>query len=398
MKAPIKIDPILLPKSDIDNSRWAVVACDQFTSNKQYWADLKSFIDDCPSALNLIFPEVYLSDNNGARIKDISQSMKKYIDDGIFTEFNGIIKTRRKTESGVREGLMITVDLDAYSFKAEDKALIRATEGTILSRIPPRVEIREGCSLELPHIMLLIDDKENSVIAKAKTSTVLYDFALNMGGGHLTGEAVSNPNEVLGAFENLLTESGKKYDSPILFAVGDGNHSLATAKACWEKEKSLPSPDLQKRYALCEVVNIYDNALNFEPIHRVVINVDNKKFKSFLTDKLSKFRGKGVIYVSGKKEEINLPMGTIESISVVEDIINDYIQLNGGKVDYIHGMEELKNVSREFSAVAIALPTMKKEELFVYITSVGLLPRKSFSMGEAEQKRYYYEVRKIKTI
>ena len=392
MNKILDFNNILLPNKNIDLYKWAVIACDQFTSTPKYWQKVEELIAGAYSTGHITFPEIYLSADNEKRIESINREMRRYLDDGIFTEYkNCAVVTRRETKyNKQRLGLVLSVDLEQYSWVEADKALIRASEGTILSRIPPRVKIRENAPVELPHIMLLIDDRERTVIEplyeKIKAAAPLYDFDLNMDGGHITGWKTTETAAIETAVQALLKPETlfKKYgsDDRLLFAVGDGNHSLATAKAVWQNLKQTLSEAQRKthpaRYALAEVVNIYDEGLKFEPIHRVVFDIDKVKFTK------------------------NLPQITADavgSIARIQAYIDAYIAENGGEADYIHGGDEVANIVKENGkrgAAGIIMPRMKKEEFFNYIINKGTLPRKTFSMGEGIEKRYYLEARKIK--
>lgn len=400
MKLPICDGEILTPKNGIDLKKWAVIACDQFTSKPQYWEELQKYIGKEYSALNLIFPEVYLSKDNQPRIKQIVKNMLDYSCADIFRATNGYILVKRRTAKTERLGLMMIVDLEQYSFKNE-KSLIRATEGTVIERIPPRVEIRKNCLYELPHIMLLIDDEKRTVIEplKYEKSDVLYDTELNMGGGHITGYQIEQIKKVNDSLQTLLDSSIEKYGEALLFAVGDGNHSLATAKVCWENiKKETNVTDGIARYALVEVMNIYDEGLKFEPIHRVIFNVDKDDFEKKLKLATACFPSESVLFSGKNCEKFNLPAGAICGVAFIQKFIDEYISEFGGSVDYIHGEDELKKICAESDAVGIVLKAMDKNELFEYIVKNGVLPRKTFSMGDAEEKRYYFETRRIKSI
>jgi hypothetical protein len=392
MKLPVKFDEVLLPKEGTDLKKWSVVACDQYTSQPEYWEELASYINEEKSTLSLIFPEVYLGKKPKARIKKIVESMKSYIEEDIFRSVdNGLILVERTTPTGTkRYGLTMLVDLQQYSYNPKDKALIRATEGTVVERIPPRVAIRKDCPLELPHIILLIDDEKKKVIEPLlkKEHKKLYDTELNMNGGHITGYHIENETSVKRALKGLLEKSIEKYGEPLLFAVGDGNHSLATAKACYRKSRA------KSRYALVEVENIYDDGIVFEPIHRVVDIKNNADFVNEL-----KYIGGNTpakVFVGDKEEKIYLPDNAIEAVDRVQKLIDKYLAENGGKVDYIHGENDLKVICERTGSVGIVLAAMDKSTLFDYIVKNGVLPRKTFSMGEANEKRYYMECRKIK--
>lgn len=394
MKLPIKFDEVLLPREGIDMEKWCVVACDQFTSQPEYWEKLKKHVGENPSALNLIYPECYLNDKPQERIAGIIDNMNDYLNRDIFRVVDdGLILVERTTSHGnTRYGLMMIVDLTQYSFNPKDKALIRATEGTVIERIPPRVKIRENCPLELPHILLLIDDEKRSVIEPhigAKTSELLYDTELNMDGGHIKGYHVKDRKGVEEALKQLLKDSTEKYGEPFLFAVGDGNHSLATAKACYKPENP------RSQYALVEVENIYDEGILFEPIHRVVFPKDVNDFvEKFNKEICGSVESK--MFVGKEERKIMLPENSIEGVDKVQKFIDAYLKANGGELDYIHGENDLKGICASKGGVGIVLKPMAKNTLFSYVVENGVLPRKTFSMGEADEKRYYVESRRIK--
>ncbi|MDE6691391.1 MAG: DUF1015 domain-containing protein, partial [Clostridia bacterium] len=300
----------------------------------------------------------------------------------------------RTTQSGTRTGIVIAIDLEDYDFKKGSKALIRSTEATILERIPPRVKIRENAPLELPHVMLLYNDPENSVLNTAKRGEVLYDFDMNMGGGHVKGTYISNAEEVKNAFYALAESNNYGNGEKLLFAVGDGNHSLATAKTCWENIKKSLSPEEAEshpaRFALVEAVNIFDSALTFEPIHRLIKTDKPEKF-------VQKFKPNGgkkaYIAVNGVATEIPFSDDIPAGIRQLDADITDFIAENGGEVDYIHGEEELKSFSAQ--GVGVILPAIEKSDFFRLIVTGGNLPRKTFSMGEGNEKRYYIEAKLI---
>ncbi|MBQ4049684.1 MAG: DUF1015 domain-containing protein [Clostridia bacterium] len=393
MKLPVNFDEILLPKENLDMSKWGVVACDQFTSQPEYWEDLADKIGDAPSTLNLIYPECYLTDNTEKRIAKIIDNMNDYLDKDLFrTIDNGLILIERKTPMGnVRYGLTMIVDLTQYSFDPKDKALIRATEGTVVERIPPRVAIRKNCPLELPHILLLIDDDERSVIEPLKNMDleVVYDTDLMGDGGHVKGYHVKDTAFVEKALTKLLEKSTAKYGEPLLFAVGDGNHSLATAQACYNPENP------KSKYALVEVENVYDEGILFEPIHRVVYPKDKAHFLAALKKEVNG-PVSTKLFVDASEEVLTLPASAIEGVDVVQKFLDKYLKEFGGELDYIHGEEDLRKICAETNGVGIILKGMDKGELFDYVVKNGVLPRKTFSMGEACEKRYYIEARKIK--
>ena len=407
----VKIPKILLPKKDIDKSKWSVIACDQFTSQADYWEAVEEYVGASQSTLRLIYPEVYLErDDKQARIEAINANMSKYLKKGLFDEFEGFILVDRTMNDGRhRLGLMIYVDLEDYEYTEKNDALIKATEKTVVDRLPPRIEIRKGACLELPHIMMLMDDRSQKIIEKLYESRDFlekaYDFELNMNGGRVQGYKVTNCAQILEEIEGLLKEDVlvEKYGSskPILFAVGDGNHSLATAKECWKNiKKTLTPAQRQKhpaRYALCELVNIHDKSLDFEPIHRVVFGVD-KDFINFMHDRLLELDGKEQVKVVFEDTIYYWSVcdNPSDAIADIQSLMDEYALTHPEMViDYIHGDEHLLKVGADGHGVAVFMPKLQKDALFDYVVRRGALPRKSFSMGHAEDKRYYLECRKI---
>lgn len=377
---------------------WAVNACDQFTSDHGYWHTLEKLVGNAPSTLNLIYPEIYLKDQPEKRIARINANMHEYLGGGIFkTVEGGFILVERTTESGTRTGIVLAIDLDDYDFAVGSKALIRSTEATILERIPPRVKIRQNAPIELPHIMLLYDDRENAVLNKVCRGDVLYDFKLNMNGGKVKGTYIKNAEEVEKAFYAVAENNDYGNGEKLLFAVGDGNHSLATAKTCWEKiKKNLSEKERENhpaRYALVEAVNIYDPALRFEPIHRLVKTQNAEKFVKELA---LGGEGRAHVVINGDKKEISFPEDVPAGIRKLDAYISEFIEEVGGEVDYIHGDEELSKLSE--LGVGICLPSIDKGDFFRLIVTGGNLPRKTFSMGEGNEKRYYIEAKAIAKI
>lgn len=386
----ISVPQILLP-CGADMYSWAVNACDQFTSDLSYWQEVGRIAQGKPSAYHIIFPEIYLKDNPEARIAAINSQMYRYLESGIFSEYNGFVLVERTTESGTRTGIVLAIDLEQYSFRQEDNALIRSTEATVLDRLPPRVHIRSDAPLELPHIMLLYDDKSRSVLNSVRRGEELYNFDLNMSGGHVKGTLVSDPQTVIDAFYSLAEGMSDK----MLFAVGDGNHSLAAAKLCWENIKNQLSPEQTKthsaRYALCEAVNIYDPALAFRPIHRFIKTDNPHEFVSGWNIGGEK---SAEVVVNGIKTAVSFPSDIPCGIRLVDEYISDFIKKYGGTVDYIHGDEELTELTA--GGAGVLLPSVEKDDFFRLIKTGGNLPKKTFSMGEGNEKRYYIEAKRIK--
>lgn len=403
----LRTPDILLPKENFDHTKWAVVACDQFTSQIDYWQKLDRECGDI-STYRIIFPEVYLGKNETERINNINNKMQEYLDKKIFREIaDSYILVERSTSYGhTRLGLVISVDVEQYDYKPLSNAMIKATERTVEERIPVRVRIRENAPLETPHIMLLMDDVKREIIEPLYKNRdkleLLYDFELNMNGGHLKGYKVADTEWINNKIMNLIDKDVllEKYgvsDNPFLFAVGDGNHSLATAKACWDKIKDSvkDKENHPARYAMCELVNLYDDDLIFEPIHRVIFN-GGKEFVREIKA-VSQGPSKAHIVSNGIKEEINIPDSAPEAIAKIQDFLDDYLKKHKeAGIDYIHGEEYTLEVAKEHNGVAILMPTIEKSELFKYVLLKGVLCRKAFSMGEAEEKRYYMECKKIK--
>lgn len=408
MKDIVKIPRVLLPKEGVDMKKWAVIACDQFTSQGQYWQQLKEYCGEI-SALNIIFPEYYLERGNmEERIAKINSYMNRYLSEGVFREVEGVILTERVTSYGhKRTGLILALDLEEYDFLPGTTPMIRATEATVKERLPVRLKIRENAPLELPHVLILIDDEDRTVIeplvADAEKGQPLYDIDLNMNGGHIKGYLLQHPEKALAAINNLSSEKrmlsryGEK--TPFLFAVGDGNHSVATAKLLWERIKPTLSEEERKnhpaRYVLAEVVNLYEEDLLFEAIHRVVFGVG----EPFIEEMRAALSGEGHITLlyRDKMYGVSVPKVAAEAVKAVQDFLDAYIAAHEGvSVDYIHGDANLSEVAAAQDGVAIFMPVMEKKDLFPYVVRHGSLPRKTFSMGEAEEKRYYLECRAIK--
>lgn len=436
----LSIPDILLPKKDIDLGKWAVIACDQFTSEPEYWQKVGDIVGGAPSTLNLIYPEVYLGEKDSdSRISRIRYHMNLYLQEGLLEEKQGFIYVERQVGHKVRKGLMVCLDLDRYDFQKGSSSLIRATEGTIIERLPPRIKIREGAPLEIPHIMVLIDDADNRVIGpltgKKEGLERIYDFELMMNSGHLAGYRVGDPAieeeiiqnlHVLAAPEVFEKKYGLSPQTPVLlFAMGDGNHSLATAKSIWEKTgENAPNKeaimDSPLRYALVELVNLHDEALNFEPIHRVLFGLSDGK--EVAEEMMSFYQGRSRFFSLSSEEEMmvavdsqgggphkigmimssgfgvlevsdpdaNLPVGTLQNF------LDIFMEGGGAKeIDYIHGTDTLIQLGKKEGSLGLYLPAMNKHDLFKTVILDGATPRKTFSMGEAWEKRFYMEARKL---
>lgn len=398
-KYPLMPADILLPKKDFE--RWAVIACDQFTSEQKYWDKTAETVGDAPSTLKITLPEIYLDDNIDKRISEINRTMTEYLEGDVFdVNKDSMIYVERESSNGkTRRGIVGVIDLEDYDYNKGSRSLIRATEQTVLERIPPRVKIRRDAAIELPHVMLLVDDPNMTVIAplaEAKSDLkTAYDFDLMQGGGHISGYFIdkARQEEIGEALNALIADKEDK----LIFAVGDGNHSLATAKECYNLTKSPNA-----RYALVEIVNIHDESIEFEPIYRVLFNVDNEKMLKALKDAMGEeYFGEDaqvIEYVSnsvnGKlsvKPTSKLPVGTLQTF------LDKYLAENKEvKIDYIHGEDVVRELCKQDNTFGFIFEGMKKSDLFDAIKQDGSLPRKTFSMGNACDKRYYIECRKIK--
>lgn len=419
MNIPFKSANILLPKN-VDMTKWSVVACDQYTSEPEYWKEVNDVVGDSPSTLRLTLPEIYLeSDNVNERISEINNTMEEYVNNDLFVEYKDtmIYLQRTQNDGKIREGLIGVVDLEDYSFEKGSQTLIRATEKTVIERIPPRVKVRENALLELPHIMILIDDDKKDVIEPlsrlVSENDKVYDFDLMQKGGHVKGyklnkDIIDNINEkleLLADQNNFNKKYGVSDKGVLLFAMGDGNHSLATAKTCYENLKKTMSEEEYlnnpARYALVEIVNLHSEALEFEPIHRVIFNTDVNN----LIEELNKYydineEGKGEYFELvtkdfDKKLYISNPKSNI-AVGSIQMFLDEYLKDHEGKLDYIHGDETTRGMGKEENNVAILFEAMPKEELFRTVILDGALPRKTFSMGHSYDKRFYLEARKIK--
>jgi hypothetical protein len=430
----VQIPQVYLPRQGVDMTKWAVVACDQYTSQPEYWEQVENIVGDEPSTLNLTLPEIFLGKEEEAARADFAQKkMQEYLDSGVLIPYEGLIYVERTINQKTRRGIMLCLDLEKYNYNKGSQSLIRATEGTIIDRLPPRMKIRQGALLEVPHILVLIDDPECEVIeplTQVKDHlSKLYDFDLMMDSGHLTGYLIDDPVQeakVIRALEHLSDPDvfAEKYGldeekNIFLFAMGDGNHSLATAKAIWEQIKPQVGMDHPARYALVEVENVHDSGLDFEPIHRALFNVKVdivESLKNYYGEKNISFKTCKdclemvdiVEETQGEKQAVgllidhkfsvleisnptsNLAVGTLQPFldSVLEEKQAD-------KLDYVHGKCVVCRLSARPHTIGFYLPKMEKSDLFKTVILDGALPRKTFSMGEAREKRFYMECRRI---
>ena len=404
---------ILMPRVD-SMEKWAVIACDQFSSQPAYWERVRETAGDAPSTINLILPEAELgTPQEAAHTALINETMAKYLKEGVFQTYaRSFVYVERTLESGaIRKGLVGMVDLDAYDYSTGSTSAIRATEKTVVERIPPRMRVRKDAPIELPHILMLCDDHDKVLLepiaAGKETLPKLYDFDLMEGGGHITGWLVQG--KAVDDFEARLADYtahvGEKYTGlpgvPMVFAVGDGNHSLATAKACYEElKKAHPGEDLSShpaRFALVELENIHDEAQVFEPIHRVITHTDPSAMLKALEDwcapggfPVEWYIGQdhGTVYLDKARSQL--------AVGVLQAFLDQYLADHPGEIDYIHGDADLKELAAQDGAIGFLLPAMEKSQLFRGVIADGILPRKTFSMGHAREKRYYLEGRAIK--
>lgn len=403
---------ILLPAEWVDAATWAVVACDQYTSQPEYWRQVEAIVGEKPSALNIIYPEVYLDEGDG-RIENIHRTMAQYLWDGVLMErvHQGFVLVARKVSSGTRLGLVGALDLEQYDFKPGTSSLVRATEGTIQSRIPPRVRIRNHGLMESPHVMVLIDDPLEQLIEplyqRRGQFPKLYDTDLMLNGGHLSGFAIEGQETC--ALERQI-RALEQASNGFFMAVGDGNHSLATAKACWEQIRETLSEgdreDHPARFALVEVVNLHSPALIFEPIHRVLFGVEPERvaaaFKADLQDSgIGWENGNDIVFIHGN-EPVSLALSGANGrlpVDVLQNFLDRYLSEHPSvKIDYVHGANDLRKMSEQAGVCGILLGAIDKNMLFPAIAAGGVLPRKTFSMGEAYEKRYYMECRRIEPV
>ncbi len=425
---------LLLPQPDIDLRRWAVIACDQYTSQPEYWQQVEAIVGDAPSTLRLIFPEVHLGQPDApARIARIQQAMRRYLDDGRLREHHGAVYVERQIGSRVRRGLMLELDLEHYDFSAASTSLIRPTEGTIVERLAPRIEVRRDAALELPHILVLIDDPAGTVIepigAERARLTPLYDGELMLGGGRVAGfgvdaaraEAAAHALAALADPADFAARYGVAAGTPpLLFAVGDGNHSLATAKAIWQQHKAQLGPDHPSRWALVEVENIHDAALDFAPIHRLLIGVTGDLRQALAEAFGARLRWSECASAQAMRERVAAAQAAQQAVGLIgpgarfavaeladppaalavgswQPVLDRFVAQGGAAdIDYVHGDDALQQLAQRDGHVGLHFPLVPKSELLKRVVHAGPLPRKTFSMGEADEKRFYVEARRIR--
>ena len=404
---------ILLPQN-VDLNKWAVIACDQFTSDPEYWQRVRKTAADAPSTIHMILPEAELGSADEAQLVSlINAHMDKYLSEGVFKTYSDsyIYVERTLADGSVRPGLLGVVDLDAYDYRPGSESLVRATEKTVLERIPPRQRVRKDASVELPHVLMLCDDEQKKLIEPLAQIVddlpLLYDFELMEQGGRIRGwlvhgEVAQKFDERFAGFATTISDKYADLDgAPVLLAVGDGNHSLATAKSCYEALKAAnPGKDLSDhpaRYSLVELQNIHDASLEFAPIHRILTNIDCEKLLADLNDICAE-DGYCVEWVVGERKGViclDRNRGEL-AVAVLQEFLDRWLAENEGELDYIHGDAEVTALAQQSNAIGFLLPPMEKHQLFRGVISGGVLPRKTFSMGHAREKRYYLEGRRIR--
>ncbi len=405
---------ILIPRENFE--AWSVVACDQFSSEPQYWRQVDEIVGEAPSSLRMMLPEAWLRTERGAAA-DITGSMRRYLENGVFRTLKDsfVYVERTLSGGGVRRGLVGLLDIEAYDYAPGSSSPVRATEGTVAERLPARVKVRMQAPLEMPHTIVFIDDPEDGVMRAAETAAreELYDFELMQCGGRIKGRGISGREaermeELVGALGDpavLEKKYGPSGKAPAVFAVGDGNHSLAAAKLCWEEiKKGLTPEEAQShpaRYSLVELVNIHDPAVCFEPIHRVIFDTDDRGFIDKAREVFAACGTEGeehavTLLRAGEVSTLRVYGPSIgEVIGLAEKFCTDWCSEHGGRLDYIHGGGTARGMCAHTAVCGILLPAMDKSELFSSIIRTGAFPRKSFSIGLAADKRYYTECRRI---
>jgi hypothetical protein len=429
-----RLPQLLLPRPGIELGKWAVIACDQYTSQPEYWQRVEHIVGDAPSSLQLIFPEVYLAAADApARIARIQQTMRRYLAEGLLQPHQGAVYVERRIGARVRRGLMLELDLEHYDYAAGSASLIRPTEGTIVERLAPRIEVRRDAELELPHILVLIDDPSGTVIepigAERERLTRLYGGELMCGGGHIEGFGIDAAQAGRAARALRALADPRAFAArygvlqgtpPMLFAVGDGNHSLATAKAIWEHHKGTVGMDHPSRHALVEVENIHDAALDFAPIHRLLFDVSTDVRQVLAEAFGARLNCVDVGSAAAMRERVQAVRAPRQAIGLigpgarfgvaeiddapaalavgsVQPVIDRLVAQGGAReVDYVHGDDVLELLAQREGCVGLHFPVVAKGELLRRVVHEGPLPRKTFSMGEADEKRFYIEARRIR--
>ncbi|HEY1327621.1 MAG TPA: DUF1015 domain-containing protein [Casimicrobiaceae bacterium] len=428
-----RLPRLLLPRPGIDLARWAVIACDQHTSQPDYWREVERYVGDAPSTLRLIFPEVHLGAPDAqVRIDRIQATMRRYLRDGVLREHDGPVYVERAIGGRVRRGVLLELDLEQYDFGRDSTSAIRPTEGTMIERLAPRIAVRRGAAVEVPHILVLIDDPESTVIepigAQRQALSKLYETELMQGGGHVAGYAVdpsgserlTNALHALADPQRFAQRYGVPAGTPVmLFAMGDGNHSLATAKSCWDDMKSSLPGGHPARFALVEIVNIHDPALDFAPIHRVLFGVSTDLRKAIADALGARVRFTDVASAAAMRDRVAASNGTHQAVGLIgpgarfavadmadlpsalavgtlQPILDRFVESGGARsIDYVHGDDVLAQLAAGDNAVGVHFPALGKQDLLRMVVKEGPLPRKTFSMGEANEKRYYVEARRI---
>lgn len=398
---------ILLPER-ADMHRWSVIACDQFTSDAAYWRAVQDTVGNAPSTLRLMLPEFYLGKcDEAAATRAIQQTMHAYLEGGVFrTVPHSLVLVQRTLPGGaVRCGIVGALDLEAYDYAPDSVTPIRATEGTVASRLPARVRIRAAAALEMPHIMVFYTDPEDAICreAEALAGDTLYDFDLMAGGGHICGRRIAGDAAEQLAAALCATGVGTDGEHPMRFAIADGNHSLAAARQCWlEKKKTLTPAQAAvdpARYALVELVNLHSPAVTFEPIHRVLFETDAAHWLDAAEAALAAADGRGyavTLLADAQRRDILARGSSLgEAIAALDAFCASYMQAHGGRIDYIHGDDEAVDLAAGDGCCGILMPCMEKEELFTSVLRSGPFPKKSFSIGLGADKRYYLECRKL---
>lgn len=401
-----KTPAVLLPAKNVDLTQWATIACDQFCAEPEYWEKLEKLVDGAPSTLRLVLPEIKLNGHLDKQVRGINAAMRDYLSRGLLEEREGMVLIERTVSGGKkRVGLLLMLDIEAYDWKRVSVP-IRATEDTIMSRLPARQEIRKNAMIELPHALVLIDDCRKEIIeslyARREEMEKLYDFELNMGGGRIAGYAVPDAEETLKKLAALLDPALQtcKYgwDAGILFAIGDGNHSFAAAKCMWEEIKAGLTPEEIKthpaRYILAEIVNIYGESMDFQPIHRFIKTAYPERFIKALTESMT---GGGKLKLITPEGDRTVAVAADPAVAIkeIQTFLELYARRGKAKIEYVHSTGHLREVVERSGGVGICMPIFPSDKLFDYVVNVGNLPKKAFSIGEAEDKRYYLEARKI---